>query len=105
MCQISFPGKYEILNHGKKDHNGKMFFEENGVLKRLWTFKCSICPSEFSLQGGTIEHIKKIHDIQKLYCCNDCQAYFTQNGLNDHRIKVHQEENFTCPICNVEFSN
>ena len=104
MCHISFPGKYEILNHGKKDHNGKMFFEENGVLKRLWTFKCSICPSEFSLQGGTIEHIKKIHDIQKLYCCNDCQAYFTQNGLNDHRIKVHQEENFTCPICNVEFS-
>ena len=103
MCQISFPGKYEILNHGKKDHNGKMFFEENGVLKRLWTFKCSICPSEFSLQGGTIEHIKKIHDIQKLYCCNDCQAYFTENGLNDHRIKVHQEENFTCPVCNVEF--
>ena len=104
MCHISFPGKYEILNHGKKDHNGKMFFEENGVLKRLWTFKCSICPSEFSLQGGTIDHIKKYHGIQKLYCCNDCQAYFTENGLNDHRIKVHQEENFTCPICNVEFS-
>ena len=103
MCHISFLGKYEILNHGKKDHNGKMFFEENGVLKRLWTFKCSICPSEFSLQGGTIDHIKRYHGIQKLYCCNDCQAYFTENGLNDHRIKVHQEENFTCPVCNVEF--
>ena len=49
-----------------------------------------------------IKHVKSSHTIEDLHSCNDCLAYFTEEGLNEHKSRVHNQKSFICSVCSLE---
>ena len=81
ICHAEFTGKNEIIDHIDKKHDRKKW-----KIPSFWYFKCNICLGQLVSQTSAIEHVKKLHYIKNIYCCNDCQAYFTLEGLNQHSM-------------------
>ena len=40
--------------------------------------------SGIKAKNAMIKHLHAMHHIKNIYACNDCSAYFTEIGLNEH---------------------
>ena len=73
-------------------------------METTWLLKCNKCFDEVNskdISSFIINHVKAIHTIRDMYCCNECLAYFTKEGWREHNEIFHKDKkSFSCSVCN-----
>ncbi|KAI7670739.1 hypothetical protein KC319_g5785 [Hortaea werneckii] len=69
-------------------------------------YPCTKCEQHFATRGPQVEHLLRVHDVQKPYLCFRCPDVFkTSVALQEHIRATHKGTGFcTCSKCGVELN-
>ena len=92
ICEKVFHLRSDLLLHIKRRHENRQ--SPNEI--------CPYCNKQFKSGSRFLrEHIENIHNKVKNYACDLCDTTFGgQSLLKVHRKTIHNNETFTCNICN-----
>ena len=115
VCQIPkrFSNKKTLRRHMKRIHDGrddiiKVSFSKNIVKlsesevmsQNCKKADCELCSEVFACEQDLLDHMKAVHDVNRLYKCKQCtKQYSHRKYLKDHERSVHTDAKFVCPDC------
>ncbi|KAI6807100.1 hypothetical protein KC332_g11698 [Hortaea werneckii] len=69
-------------------------------------YPCTKCEQHFATRAPQVEHLLRVHDVQKPYLCFRCPDIFmTSIALQEHIRAAHKGTGFcTCSKCGVELN-
>lgn len=69
-------------------------------------YTCLECQLRFKWKGDLDKHNKQVHGLTNDVQCQDCgKVYSKQTHLNQHIIRVHQDEALKCDHCKRFYAN
>ena len=116
ICQKVCPSYKRLYKHFKDSHNGRQCCfcsfscrgkkeMENHVWRKhlnITKYTCKLCrkPLHFKCNGKYATHIKRVHEGQKDYLCDDCgKGFKTSSSLQIHYRQHTGEKPIMCTEC------
>ena len=91
VCRLLFDSRVQVNHHVNVTHGTR--------------FKCHFCPSTYISKVGRDDHIKAVHDSNRLFNCDECGKRFAYMSKLQEHMATHAPVALPCELCDKLFKD